>query len=303
MTGRVVLIIGASSGIGRATARLLAAAGDHLVLCSRGPAALARAAEECRSDGAASVVVTVLDVKDRIGVDRAVQDTLAKHQRIDAVVYSAGVVAYGRFEDVPAEIFDGVLNTNLHGAANVARAVLPVYRRQSAGSLIFVGSVIGNIAVPTMTAYAVSKSALRSLGRQLSLENRDLADVHISVVSPGSVDTPIYRQAASYAPHPGRPPAPVDSPEKVAKAVVGVLDRPRDRVSVGLLNPLMRAGFSLLPRVFDAMVGPLFALAATRPGDQAATEGNVLAPCESAEAVHGGEGQGVADLLGRIRTA
>lgn len=298
---RVVLIIGASSGIGRATAHQLAAAGDRLVLSSRGKAALEDTAEECRRAGATTVLAAAVDVRDARAVTQLVEDVLREHRRIDAVVHAAGVVAYGDFLDVPAEIFDAVLATNVHGAANVARAVLPVFRSQRRGSLIIVGSVLGDIAVPGMTSYVVSKYAVKSLGRQLALEHRDLPDVHITVVSPGGVDTPIYRQAANYQGRAGRPPAPVDSPEKVARAIVRTLDQPRDRVSVGLANPLMRFGFTVLPRVFDAIVGPVIRVVGMKPGPQEPTAGNVLEPQEECEAVRGGEGQGLGDALGRLR--
>jgi NAD(P)-dependent dehydrogenase (short-subunit alcohol dehydrogenase family) len=205
--------------------------------------------------------------------------TVAHHGQLDAVVHSAGVVTYGRVEDVPAEVFDGVLRTNLLGAANLARHVLPVLRRQQGGHLLLVGSVLGDIAAPFMTAYVVSKWGIRSLGRQLALENRDLSDVHVSVVSPGGVDTPIYESAANYLGLPGRPPPPVTTPERVAKAVLRVLDHPRDRRQVGFANNLMRAGFTLAPRVFDALVGPMFSVAALDRTRQApAIPGSVLAP-------------------------
>ncbi len=301
MSVRVVVLVGASSGIGRAVARELSATGARIVLCSRGKSALEATAVECLAAGADSAVTVPVDVRDGDAVARLIADVVNDHGRIDAVVHAAGVVAYGAFTDVPPDVFDAVLNTNVHGAANVARAVLPLFRRQRHGSLILVGSVLGDIAVPGMTPYVVSKHAVKSLGRQLALEHRDLPDVHIGVVSPGGVDTPIYRQAANYQGRPGRPPAPVDSPEKVARAIVRLLDRPRDRVSVGVANPLMRFGFHALPRVFDAIVGPIFRLVASKPGTQAPTPGNVLDPREDREAVHGGEGQGLRDFIARAR--
>ena len=170
--------------------------------------------------------------------------------------------AYGRFEDVPVEVFDGVLRTNLLGSANLARHVVPVLRRQRRGHLVLIGSVIGDIATPYMAAYAVSKWGIRALGRHLAIENRDLPDVHVSVVSPGGVDTPIYESAANYLGVPGRPPPPVTTPERVAKAVLRVLERPRDRRQVGLANRLMRGGFTLFPAVYDVLVGRLLAVAA-----------------------------------------
>lgn len=307
MSGAVVLVTGASSGIGRAAAQLLSARGDHLVLLSRGPAALAATERECRAAGAATVRTAVVDVRDSDAVQQAVHDIVAEYGRLDGVLHSAGVVAYGRFEDIPADVFEGVLRTNLFGAANVLRSALPVLRGQRRGTVVLVGSVLGEIAVPTMTAYCVSKWAMRSLARQVSLENRDLRDVHVSILSVGAVDTPIYRQAANYVGRPGRPPAPVDSAEKVARAAVGLLDRPRDRAGVGVANPLMRLGFSLTPRVFDAVVGPLFSAAALARERVVATTGNVLDPEEAFEAVDGGQGQGLTStavgLLSQARSA
>jgi short-subunit dehydrogenase len=298
---RVILIVGASSGIGRAAAHAAAARHDHLVLSSRGKSPLDAAAAECRRRGAASVAAHPADVRDEAAVSSLVAAVVAEHGRIDAVFHTAGVVAYGRFEDIPTEIFNGVQDINVRGAANVARAVLPIFRRQQHGHLLLLGSIVGDMAVPGMTPYVLSKHAIRSLGRQLALENRDLPDVHITVVSPGSVDTPIYRQAANYSGRAGRPPAPVARPEGVADAMLAALDRPRDRISVGRANLVMRAGFSLLPKIFDNLIGPLVRLAATRPGTVQPTEGNVLQACEDREAVRGGENQGLSDLVARAR--
>jgi len=260
---RVVLVTGASSGIGLATAVQSAEASDHVVLLARGRSALESAAEKCRRAGAASVRVAAVDVTDADAVGGLVADLLASHGAIDAVVHCAGVVAYGRFEDVPEEVFDQVISTNVLGAANVVRSVLPSMRERDHGTIVLLGSVLGTIAAPTMSAYAISKWGVRSLARQLQIENRDRSGVHICCVSPGGVDTPIYLQAANYLGRVGRPPPPAVAPEKVASTVLGVLRRPRARVNVGAANPLMTFGFTVLPGVFDALVGPLFALAAT----------------------------------------
>src|SRR4051794_14138363 len=297
----VVLVTGGSSGIGRAVAHRLAARGDDVVLVARGKGPLEDAADECTRRGSGSTTVHAVDVRDVGAVDALIENVLAAHGRLDAVVHAAGVVAYGQFPDVPVEIFDRVLDINVKGSANIARAVLPVFRRQGRGHLILIGSVVGDLAAPGMTPYVVSKWAVRSLGRQLSVENRDLRDVHVTVVSPGPVDTPIYRQAANYEGRPGRPPFPVIKPESVARAIVDVLDSPRDRVSVGPANPLMRLGFSLAPRLFDTFVGPLIRVLATGPGFLDATPGNVLGPREDLQAVRGGENQGFGDLFARLR--
>ena len=217
---RVVLVTGASSGIGQATALLAAQRGDHVVLLARGRDALARVAADCDSAGAASTLVVPTDMADDAQVSAAVSAAVARHGCLDVVVSGAGVVAYGRIADVPVDVFDRVVATNLLGSVNLARHVLPVLREQGdgrgAGSMVLIGSVIGHIAVPEMAAYVLSKWGVRGLERQLRVDNRDRPDIRFGYVAPGGVDTPIYRQAATYGDSVGRPPFPVSAPETVA---------------------------------------------------------------------------------------
>jgi short-subunit dehydrogenase len=295
---RVIVVTGASSGIGRATARQAAEQGDHVVLVARGRSSLEVVEQECRAGGAASVMVVPTDVGDDAAVGACFEQVLAQHRVVDAVVHSAGVVAYGRTEEIPADVFDGVLRTNLVGSVNIARHALPVLRRQETGTLVLVGSLIGHIAVPSMSPYVLSKWGVRALARQLQVENRDLRDVHIAYVSPGGVDTPIYEQAATYDGYLGRPPPPVAGPEKVARIALRRLDHPRARTQVNLSNDLIRFGFSALPGVFDRLVGPLFRLAAmdgTTP--VGATPGNVLASVEQGNELRGSQGNPVAGIV------
>jgi len=284
----VLLVTGASSGIGRAVAQRAASTGAHVVLVGRDAGALKETAEECEHAGAAGVSVEPSDVGDDDAVAAVVRRVLEDQGRLDAAVNAAGVVAYGALPSVPVEVFDRVLRTNLLGSANLARHVLPVFRAQGRGHLVLTGSVLGHLAVPGMTAYIVSKWGVRALARQLVLENRDLRHVHVSCVSPGGVDTPIYETAANYLGLRGRPPAPVSTPENVATVVLRLLERPRDRRQVGPANGLMRAGFSFMPAVYDALVGPLFGVAALdRTIAVAPGPGGVLAPVPAGHTLRG----------------
>lgn len=299
---RVVLVTGASSGIGLATALQSSARGDVVVLAARGLGPLEDAARQCREAGAHTAMVVQVDVQDDKAVRAVVDEIVLEHGRIDAVVHSAGVVAYGRFEDVPTEVFDRVIATNVLGSANVARAVLPAMRERNQGTVILLGSLIGHIASPFMSAYAVSKWAVRELGRELQIENRDRAGVNISVVSPGGVDTPIYLQAANYLGHVGRPPFPVVTPERVARVIMRTLDSPRKRVPVGPANRFIAVGFTAFPDVFDAIVTPLFMIGATdestpiEPGT-----GNVLASSPDGDRLRGEQGSSVVSIAGALR--
>jgi len=299
---RVVVVTGASSGIGLASALGAAGQGDHVVLLARGAERLAEAAAQCRAAGAASALDLPTDVADDAAVQAAFAQVLGTHGHVDAVVHSAGLVAYGRFEEVPAETFDRVVHTNLLGTANVARAVLPTMRERDAGTLVLIGSLIGAIAPPYMSSYAVGKWGVRGLARLLQVENGDRKGVHVCHVSPGGVDTPIYVQAGSRLGVVGRPPPPVVSPERVARAALRLLDRPRPRTEVGPANRIIIWGFNLFPGVFDRIVTPMFEVAALdvrqRPGS---VDGNVFAPVPEGNRLHGRQGSPVASILAGLR--
>lgn len=283
----VVLVFGGSSGIGRASALRFAQRGDRLVLASRGVDALEAAATACRIAGSPAVDTCEVDVNDADAVGRAVEYTVATFGRIDVVVHSAAVMAYGDLETLPAAVFEKVVDTTIHGTANVARSVMPVLRRQQRGSLVVVSSLLASIVAPTMGAYATAKWGQLGLIRTLQIETRDLPDVHITAVAPGGVDTPIYYQAATVTGSTGRPPPPVYSPDRVARAVLAQVERPRRLRQAGVFNPLIVAGFRLLPPVFDLLVGPLLKVFGTAGDDVGPTDGNVFEPNVAAEATRG----------------
>ncbi|MEO7447223.1 MAG: SDR family NAD(P)-dependent oxidoreductase, partial [Humibacillus sp.] len=282
------LVTGASSGIGRATALQLAADGWDLVLVSRSLDVLQEVAAECAERGARALPV-VADVRDEAAVEAAFATARTELGSLDAVVHSAATLAYGRFEDVPSEVFHAALDTTLHGTVRVARAALEQFHEQGGrGSLVVVGSLLGKIATPYMSSYITSKWAVHGLVRTLQIEARATPGISISLVSPGGVDTPVYRQGGTYAGVHGQPPPPVVSPEHVAASVVHAIDhQSRDR-GVGVLNPLVIAGFRLLPGVFDRIVTPLMKLGGLSKERTGPTAGNVLGPVPALESVHGG---------------
>lgn len=284
---RVVLVTGASSGIGRATAHRLAAEGDALVLASRSNDVLEEVRQECVARGAADVLVVPTDVGDRDAVDALFDTATQALGRVDGVVHGAAVLAYGRFEDVPAEVFDRTVTTNVTGTANVARSALRVFGEQGGGSLVVVGSVLGKMTSALMSPYATSKWAVHGLVRTLQIEARQTPGVDITLVSPGGVNTPIYNLAGTYTGRTGQPPPPVDPPEKVADAIVEALESPRREISLGLANPVMVLGFRLLPAVFDGLVTPLMRRLGQSRGQVEPGPGNVLEPTAEGQAVHG----------------
>jgi NAD(P)-dependent dehydrogenase (short-subunit alcohol dehydrogenase family) len=284
---RSVVVTGASSGIGRATAHVLADQGARLVLASRSPDVLEQVRQECVARGAADVLVVPTDVGDAKAVDALLNEAVAGFGGVDAVVHAAAVLAYGRFEDVPEEVFDATITTNVTGTANVARAALRVFRDQEHGSLVVVGSVLGKMTAPWMSPYATSKWGVHALVRTLQIEARKTPGISVTLVAPGGVNTPIYKLAGSYTGRAGHPPPPVDSPEKVAAAIVKAFDNPRRTISLGLANPVMVLGFRTLPGVFDRLVTPLMGWVGQTRREVDPNPGNVLDPRPEDEAVHG----------------
>jgi short-subunit dehydrogenase len=284
-----VLVTGASSGIGRATAHRLARRGAHLVLASRSAAALSDVAAECRSLGASGADVVVLDVRSAEEVERAVRAAdAAPAGPLVAVVHAAAVVTYGLVHRTPTEVLHRVVETNVLGSLHVATAAIQVFRDRGAGRLVLVSSVLGQAPVAVLGPYSVTKSAVTALGRVLRQEARDVPGLHVSVVSPGAVSTPLYDQAATFVGREGRPPPPVATPDAVARAIEDELTRrrPRGSVSVGGLNPVMRLAHAATPGLFDALVGPAMSALALGP-PTASTTGNVFEPVSATEAVNG----------------
>ncbi len=251
-----VVITGASSGIGRATALRLAGEGLHVVLTGRAPDVLKLLAEECLELGG-TASVEELDVRDAQAVRRVIGQAADEFGRGLAVVHSAAVVAYGNVEEVPSEVMTEVVNTNVFGTLAVCRAAMDAFRRTGGGHLVVVGSLLGEIATPYMGSYVLSKWAVHGLVRTLQIEARQRDGVEISLIAPGGIDTPVYRQAATVLGRHGKPPPPVLQAEDVARRVWWVLRHPRRQTNVGPANLVTIAGFRLFPGVYDALVTPL----------------------------------------------
>ncbi len=281
---RVVLVVGGTSGIGLATAQRLSARGDLVVVAARDAGRVARVAADLpgRAGG------LVLDLLDPASLDAAIERCVRDHGRLDAVVTTAQVMAYGTLEQVPPDVFATVVDTAVMGTVHLARAALPALRRDGGGHLVVVGSLLGEIAVPSMSAYCTGKWGQLGLVRSLQIETRRERALHVSLVLPGAVDTPIYHQAATYAGSPGSAPPPVVGPDRVARAVERVLDKPRRIVHVGPGNLPTVTGFRLMPGVFDRLAGPLVARVALRGPRTHDSVGNVDGPRPEAEGLRGG---------------
>jgi short-subunit dehydrogenase len=292
-----VLVTGATSGIGRATALTLAQRGTVLTLLARSAATLEQVRHECLEAGSPHVSVVPADVADAAAVAEAIAASEA-----DAVVHSAAVMSYGAIVDTPADVLATLVHTNVLGAVLVARESLRVFTGRGHGRLVLVSSLLGHVPMPLMGAYSLSKAAVGALGEVLAAETRQQPGVHVTVVVPGAVDTPIYDQAASVVGQEGRPPPPVVTPARVATRIVEALESPDPpgTVSVGPANTLLRAMRWLAPGLVRVMAEPAVRrLALSRPSPP--TDGNVHRPVPVREAERG-RWRGLAGRTVRART-
>jgi len=181
--GAVVVVTGASSGIGRATGLAFAERGARVVVAARRAAALEDLARECEGVGGQARAVPT-DMTDEAAVAELARQAVERFGRIDVWVNNAGVYLLGSLEATPPKAFRQVLETNFFGYVNGARAVLPRFRDQGHGVLINNASVYSHLGAPWLTAYVSSKFAVRGFSEALRQELADLPDVHVCTVSP-----------------------------------------------------------------------------------------------------------------------
>lgn len=298
--GAVVVITGASSGIGKATALAFAKEGASLALAARRKSALDETVSACEALGAPATAVEV-DVTDAEAVDGLADAAIRRFGRIDVWVNNAGVTMFSPFLETPLEDLRRVVEVNVFGYVNGARAALPWMRDQGSGVLVNVGSVVGDTPQPYASAYGMSKAAVRSLSRSLRAELRleGLPGVRVCTVMPATVDTPIYSETANRTGREVRPMPPVSTPGRVARAIVKTARSPRREVLCGAgaksLAMLNKKAPGLAERLVTGKADRQ-QLSRRRPAE--ATSGNLYEPSTRAEDTGAGGGWG-----GRRRTA
>ena len=287
LTHASVVLTGASSGIGRATARAFAREGARLTLAARRGELLDQVADECRRLGGDAITVPT-DVTDPQAVRalaRAAQDTWG---RIDVWVNNAGVGAVGRFDAVPLDIHRRVIEVNLMGALHGAHAAIPAFRRQGAGVLVNNISMGAWAPLPFASAYAASKFGLRGLAASLRQELAEHPDIHVCGVFPSMIDTPGIQHGANLSGRNVDPGYYLYAPERVADAILGVVRHPRAEVAVGFPAGWARFGYGVAPLPTEAVIGFVTRRAMGRANRAPLREGAVMHPIPQGKGASGG---------------
>src|SRR5215213_1242718 len=285
-----VVITGASSGIGLATARAFASRGANVVLAARRRELLEQGAQECEELGGRALAVPT-DVTDPGQVRDLKDAAISAFGSIDVWVNNAGTSMWGPFEEIPLESQSRLVELNLLGAINGCHAALPHFLvRGGRGVIINVSSVFGRVPMPFAAAYSASKAGLAGFTEALRAELAPRSEIEVCGVYPAYVDTPTYLNSANYTGRALRPVPPVVPPERVAERIVGLAVRPRRVVHVGTLHA-SAIPYKLAPDSTGRLVGHLGRRFLFRSGPPAdATDGGLFETVPAEAEVHGGWG-------------
>jgi short-subunit dehydrogenase len=252
---QVIVITGATSGIGLATARKAADAGAALVLSARNTEALAELTVELRARGA-RVEAVVADIGDPAAAEAIALAAETVFGGFDTWVNNAGVSIYGKLEDIPLEDQRRLFETNYWGLVYGSLAAVKRLRARRGGAIVNVGSVLSDQAIPIQGAYSATKHAVKGFTNALRMELlRDAPDVAVTLIKPSAIDTPYKLHARNYMPGPGTSPGPYYSADLVAGAILHAAEHPTREITVGGGGRALAVFGQLLPAIAE----PLFA--------------------------------------------
>ncbi len=247
---KVVLITGASSGIGRACAVAFHRAGSRVVAAARRIDRLTELEHEIGGDRIAS---TALDVTDPDGRQSAIDFTNRRFGRIDVLINNAGWASFSTVRRMPGDHLDRMISLNLVAPIAMTQAVLePMIQRRS-GQIVNISSVVGNQTIPRMTVYSATKAALSSFSTGLRMELRG-SGVDVILVSPGSTNTAFFETAASVDVKAERVAHSQYTPQRVARAVLRSCRTRRGEVTLTAEGKAMSAIRRCSHRVADAIM-------------------------------------------------
>jgi NAD(P)-dependent dehydrogenase (short-subunit alcohol dehydrogenase family) len=285
---QLVVVIGASSGIGRASALEFARRGAKVVAAARGVRALDTLVDEIKQAGGDAVAVPT-DVAEPEAVRALAAAAEERYGRIDTWVNCAAVAIWGKVEDITDAEWDRVTRVNYLGHVHGVHAVLPALRRAGGGVIIGVSSVEGVRAVPMHGPYTASKWALRGFYDTLRVElAMDGEPIGVTTILPGPIDTPFFEHARSKVGALPKPVPPVYAPELVAEAIVRAAEHPTREVPVGDAAVTFFAGQRFSPALTDAVLSfRRVAVEAQRNDLPDNGVDNVDAPVDEPGQVHG----------------
>ncbi len=253
MKDKVVLISGASSGIGAWTAALLAEKGAIPILTGRNRARLEEEARRIKGKCA----YYVMDVTKQEQIDQTVEAIIRKYGKIDILLNNAGYGQFESFADMPAESFSAMMDTNYMGIVRCVKAVLPQMLKRGSGHIVNIASMAGKIPSAKSTSYTATKHAVLGFTNSLRMEMRPLG-IAVSAVNPGPIDTAFFTLADPSGSYVSNVRWFMMKPRYVAKKIVSVMERRKEEVDLPLAAAIGIKLYGIVPRFADRVFGGLF---------------------------------------------
>lgn len=251
LADQVLVITGASSGIGLATARMAAARGARLVLVSRNGEALEKVCAELAARGT-DVIYAAADVGRYEDVRRAAQVAIDHFGRFDTWVNNAGVLIFGRNEVVSLEDQRRLFDTNYWGVVHGSLVAIEHLKKRG-GALINLGSEVSDCALPLQGTYSASKHAVKGFTDSLRIElAEEGAPVSVTLIKPAALDTMFVPHAKNYMEVEPKLPPPIYAPSLAAEAILSAAEKPRRDIFVGSASRLMSSSAHMAPSALDA---------------------------------------------------
>lgn len=285
LKGKVVVITGASSGIGLAAAEAFALEGCHLVLAARGEKALDEAATKCLQLGAVAMVIpTDMSIAEEVKV--LTQKALEYNGIIDVWVNNAGVMATGKFEEMPFEALDQVVKTNLLGYMHGARCVLPIFRKQNYGVLINNISIGGWMPAPYGAAYSASKYGIRGMVETLQGEVSDAKNIHVCALYPSIQRSTGNMHSAKYNGLDFKVPPMASDPSELAASMVNMAKHPKKSEFTDWSSLVFKTLYSVIPKLIVNTNSAAIRMM-MKKNSSTDTNGNILKPSNEPMRVYG----------------
>ena len=251
LDGKVAVVTGASSGVGRAIVRALSRSGADVALLARGAEGLEAAAREVRAQGRRALVIP-LDVADAAAVDAAADRVAEEWGAIDIWINDAMVSVFARVDETTAAEFRRVMDVNYLGFVHGTLAALRHMRPRNSGTIVQIGSALAYRSIPLQSAYCASKAAVRGFTDSLRSELvHDRSGIRLTMLQLPAVNTPQFDVVRSRLPDHPQPVTPLYQPEVIAEAVLHALRHPKRETWIGWSATKAIAAQRLIPGVLD----------------------------------------------------
>lgn len=294
---QVIVVTGASSGIGMTTAEMAAERGARVVLAARSDDKLQTIVNRIRAKGQKATYVPA-DVSERRDVEEIARTAKREFGGIDTWVNVAAQSVYGRAEEVPTADARRIFDVNYFGTVHGCKTAIPVLRQRGGGALINVASMVADTALPLLSHYSATKHAIKAFSDALRMELDEAGDpITVTLIKPGSINTPFTKHAKNYMGFEPTYPPPVYKPEVVARAILRCARKPKRDVLIGAGAKQFNVIGENYPRLGDKLMErTMFSAQQTDRPTNGASQGNLFQPMRNEHPSRYG------DYDGRVRS-